>query len=42
MRSAFIDLLNLAEKVTPVLTPENLIDNQPSMRPINDHLVVRL
>lgn len=38
MRSGFIDLLNLAEKVTPVLTPESLVDNQPMMKPINDHL----
>jgi nitrous oxidase accessory protein len=36
MRSTFIDLLNLAEKITPVLTPESLIDNSPKMRPIND------
>lgn len=38
MRSTFIDLLNLAEKVTPVLTPESLVDNHPQMKPINDHL----
>ncbi|MEZ4722351.1 MAG: nitrous oxide reductase family maturation protein NosD [Flavobacteriales bacterium] len=38
MRSTFIDLLNLAEKVTPVITPETLVDNQPKMKPINDHL----
>lgn len=38
MRSSFIDLLNLAEKVTPVITPETLIDHRPSMRPFNDHL----
>lgn len=38
MRSTFIDLLNLAEKVTPVLTPENLIDNKPSMQSFNDHI----
>jgi nitrous oxidase accessory protein len=36
MRSTFIDLLNLAEKVTPVLTPESLIDHSPKMRPVND------
>lgn len=42
MRSTFIDLLNLAEKVTPVLTPESLVDNKPSMQPINDHLIVRI
>jgi len=38
MRSSFIDLLNLAEKVTPVLTPESLVDLKPSMNPINDQL----
>ncbi len=37
MRSTFIDLLNLAEKVTPVLTPESLIDNNPQMQPVNDN-----
>jgi nitrous oxidase accessory protein len=42
MRSSFIDLLNLAEKVTPVLTPESLIDSSPIMHVINDHLNVRL
>lgn len=38
MRSSFIDLLNLAEKVTPAITPETLVDNHPKMTPINDHL----
>jgi len=33
LRSLFIDILNFSEKVTPVFTPDNLIDNQPSMRP---------
>jgi len=32
MRSLFIDLLDLAERVLPVLTPETLIDRQPLMR----------
>ncbi|MEQ9187554.1 MAG: nitrous oxide reductase family maturation protein NosD [Cryomorphaceae bacterium] len=41
MRSTFIDLLNLAEKVTPVLTPETLVDQQPSMQLINDRLASR-
>lgn len=41
MRSTFIDLLNLAEKVTPVLTPETLVDQQPSMQLINDRLTSR-
>ncbi|NQV52210.1 MAG: nitrous oxide reductase family maturation protein NosD [Flavobacteriales bacterium] len=41
MRSTFIDLLNLAEKVTPVLTPETLVDQTPVMHLINDHLTSR-
>ncbi|KAA5539981.1 nitrous oxide reductase family maturation protein NosD [Adhaeribacter rhizoryzae] len=32
LRSLFIDLLELIEKVAPVLTPENVLDNQPSTR----------
>lgn len=34
LRSLFIDLLNLAEKVTPVITPETLTDNSPMMKEI--------
>lgn len=32
MRSFFVDLLDLAERVFPVLTPEALVDEQPRMR----------
>lgn len=32
LRSLFIDLLNLAEKVSPVFTPENIADRKPRMR----------
>lgn len=32
LRSLFMDLLELMEKVAPVLTPENVVDNQPSTR----------
>lgn len=32
IRSLFIDLLELAEKVTPSLTPINLVDNNPRMK----------
>lgn len=32
IRSLFIDLLELAEKVAPVLTPENIVDEAPSMK----------
>jgi len=34
LRSIFIDLLNLAEKITPVITPETLTDAKPLMKPI--------
>ena len=33
-RSLFIQLLNFAEKVTPVLTPVDLKDERPLMRPV--------
>lgn len=33
LRSMFTDLLELAEKVTPVLTPEFVKDEHPSMKP---------
>ena len=32
MRTFFVDLLNIAEKVVPVITPETLQDNKPLMR----------
>lgn len=32
LRSSFVDLLNLAEKVTPMLTPVTLIDEKPLMK----------
>lgn len=35
MRSTFIELLNSAEKVIPVITPETLTDDFPSMKMIN-------
>ncbi len=34
VRSLLVDLLNLAERVMPTLTPEALIDSKPRMRPI--------
>lgn len=34
LRSLFIDLLNLAEKVAPVITPETLKDEKPRMKRI--------
>ncbi|GAB4292479.1 MAG: right-handed parallel beta-helix repeat-containing protein [Ignavibacteriaceae bacterium] len=35
LHSLFADLLNLAESVVPSLTPEHLVDTQPSMRLLN-------
>ncbi len=35
LRSLFVDIINFSEKVSPVFTPDNLIDNEPLMiRPI--------
>jgi len=34
LRSFFVDLLDVAERVLPVLTPEALVDENPRMRPI--------
>ncbi len=33
LRSMFVDLLDAAERVLPVLTPETLVDTQPAMHP---------
>ena len=33
LRSLFVDLMNFAEKVTPVFIPESLVDPRPLMRP---------
>lgn len=35
LRSFFIDLLNLTEKVTPVFTPQDVLDHQPLMQPVS-------
>lgn len=32
LRSLFVDIVNFSEKVSPVFTPENVVDNRPSMR----------
>ena len=32
-RSLLVDLLNFSEKISPVFTPANIIDEQPSMKP---------
>jgi len=34
IRSLLIDVLNLAERVVPTLTPEALVDSKPRMRPV--------
>lgn len=34
LRSLFIDLLNFSEKVSPIFTPENVIDKTPLMDPL--------
>ncbi|PHS54052.1 MAG: nitrous oxide reductase [Lutibacter sp.] len=36
LRSLFVDIINFSEKVSPVFTPDNLMDNQPLMKRIND------
>jgi nitrous oxidase accessory protein len=33
LRSMLVDILNAAERVMPVLTPETLVDEQPQMQP---------
>jgi nitrous oxidase accessory protein len=34
LRSSFVEMLNLAEKVAPALTPVSVADNQPLMKPV--------
>lgn len=34
LRSLFVDLVNFAEKVSPVFTPANVLDQQPLMEPV--------
>lgn len=36
LRSLFIDILNFSEKVSPVFTPGELIDNFPRMKPVKN------
>lgn len=35
LRSIFLDIINLSEKVTPIFTPKNIIDNAPMMNRIS-------
>lgn len=34
LRTFFVDLLDLAERIVPVLTPETLVDESPRIRPV--------
>ncbi len=34
LRSLFIDIIDFSEKVSPVFTPDNLLDENPQMKPI--------
>lgn len=36
LRSLFVDIINFSEKVSPAFTPDNLIDQRPLMRKLND------
>lgn len=36
LRSLFVDIINFSEKVSPVFTPDDLIDSKPYMQRIND------
>ncbi|PCH54177.1 MAG: nitrous oxide reductase [Flavobacteriaceae bacterium] len=36
LRSLFVDIINFSEKVSPVFTPNNLIDSKPLMKMIHD------
>jgi nitrous oxidase accessory protein len=36
LRSLFVDIINFSEKVSPVFTPDNLIDSKPLMKMIHD------
>lgn len=38
LRSLFVDIINFSEKVSPVFTPDNLMDNHPLMKRINDSI----
>ncbi|PIV19508.1 MAG: nitrous oxide reductase family maturation protein NosD, partial [Flavobacteriales bacterium CG03_land_8_20_14_0_80_35_15] len=36
LRSLFVDIINFSEKVSPVFTPDDLLDNKPLMKKAND------
>lgn len=35
LRSLFIDIIDFSEKVSPVFTPDNLLDNNPLIKPVS-------
>lgn len=35
LRSLFVDIINFSEKVSPVFTPKNVVDNEPLMKRIS-------
>jgi nitrous oxidase accessory protein len=32
LRSLFVDIINFSERVSPVFTPKNVVDNEPLMK----------
>ena len=36
LRSLFVDIINFSEKVSPIFTPDDLMDNKPIMKEIHD------
>ena len=36
LRSLFVDIINFSERVSPVFTPDNLVDHAPSMKRFTD------
>ena len=34
LRSLFVDIINFSEKVSPVFTPDKLVDSNPLMKPV--------
>ncbi len=38
LRSLFVDIINFSEKVSPVFTPDDLMDENPKMKRINDSI----
>ncbi len=36
LRSLFVDIINFSERVSPVFTPDNLVDNAPAMKSITN------